>query len=111
MAKDLNISFLIDFYGEMLTQKRYNVLDMYYNQDLSLAEIAQECSISRQGVRDAIKHGESQLFELEKKLGLAKRFLDISSYIDELENILDTIANREEKDKIKNICSKITELI
>lgn len=111
MAKDLNISFLIDFYGEMLTQKRYDVLDMYYNQDLSLSEIAEECGVSRQGVRDAIKHGETQLISLEEKLGLAKRFLNISSYINEMKNTIDNIEDGEDKGKIENICSKILELI
>lgn len=111
MAKDLSISILIDFYGELLTQKRYDTLDMYYNQDLSLSEIADECGISRQGARDSIKHGEAQLVELEEKLGLAKRFLDISSYIEEMNNTIDAMQNGKEKDKIKKLCSKILELI
>ena len=62
MAKDLKISYLLDFYGDMLTQKLREVIDAYYNEDLSLAEIAQEWDITRQGVRDAIKRAEQQLF-------------------------------------------------
>ena len=111
VAKDLSISILIDFYGELLTQKRYDVLDMYYNQDLSLSEIAEECGISRQGARDAIKHGEAQLYGLEEKLGLAKRFLDISSYIEEMQSMIDSMQTGSEKDKLKEFCKKISEHI
>ena len=55
MAKDLHITFLMDFYGDMLTEKQREVVECYYNEDLSLSEIATEIDISRQGVRDIIK--------------------------------------------------------
>ena len=58
VAKNLKISDLLDFYGECLTEKQRNFLDYYYNDDLSLSEIAENESITRQGVRDAIKRGE-----------------------------------------------------
>lgn len=77
MAKDLRISFLLDFYGDMLTETQREVVDAYYNEDLSLAEIAQDREITRQGVRDAIKRAEQQLLEMEGRLGLARRFQDI----------------------------------
>ena len=64
MAKDLKISFLLDFYGEMLTQKQREVIEYYYNDDLSLAEIADNEGITRQGVRDSIKRAEAQLLEM-----------------------------------------------
>lgn len=74
MAKDLKITFLLDFYGDMLTDKQREVIECYYNEDLSLAEIALDRNITRQGVRDAIKRAEQQLLEMEERLGLAKRF-------------------------------------
>ena len=74
MAKDLKISYLLDFYSDMLTQAQYDAVDAYYNQDLSLSEIAGDRNISRQGARDAIKRAEQQLLEMEERLGLAKRF-------------------------------------
>ena len=74
MAKDLRIAYLLDFYGDMLTGTQREVLDAYYNEDLSLAEIAQDRDITRQGVRDAIKRAEQQLLEMEERLGLARRF-------------------------------------
>ena len=77
MGKNLNMSILMDFYGQLLTPKQLEALEFYYNDDLSLAEIADEMGISRQGVRDFIKRGEKQLEELEEKLGLAGRFEEI----------------------------------
>ena len=77
MAKDLRVSFLLDFYGDMLTDTQRAVVDAYYNEDLSLAEIAQDRDITRQGVRDAIKRAEQQLLEMEDRLGLARRFQEI----------------------------------
>lgn len=72
--KDLSVSLLMDFYGEILTKKQRDVISLYYDDDLSLAEIAAEAKITRQGVRDSIKHGEATLREMEQKLGLAARF-------------------------------------
>ena len=77
MAKDLRVSFLLDFYGDMLTDTQREVVDAYYNEDLSLAEIAQDRDITRQGVRDAIKRAEQQLLEMEDRLGLTRRFQEI----------------------------------
>ena len=65
MAKDLEMGYLLDFYGEVLTQKQREMLRQYYNDDLSLSEIGENFGITRQGARDAIKHGETALKELE----------------------------------------------
>ena len=78
MAKDLSISYLLDFYGQMLTDKQREVTEFYYNDDLSLAEIADHCHITRQGVRDSIKRAEAQLREYEEKLGLVARYVAIN---------------------------------
>ena len=77
MAKNLEISLLLDFYGDMLTDKQRCVIEYYYNDDLSLAEIADNEGITRQGVRDSIKRAESQLLEMEERLGLARRFREM----------------------------------
>lgn len=74
MQKNLEISVLLDFYGDALTPKQREVIEFYYNEDLSLAEIAQIEGITRQGVRDSIKRGESAMNELEQKLGIVARF-------------------------------------
>ena len=67
MAKNLEISYLLDFYGDVLTDKQRDVMEQYYNDDFSLSEIAENFGISRQGVRDAIKRGETTMLELEEK--------------------------------------------
>ena len=72
--KNLNVGYLLDFYGELLPERKRSVLDMYYNEDFSLAEIAEEIGISRQGVRNMIKKSEEELFFYEEKLGLAQKF-------------------------------------
>lgn len=71
--KDLTFSVLLDYYGPVLTEKQRSILTEYYDQDLSLAEIAENYGITRQGVRDAIKHGEATLTEMEKNLGYAEK--------------------------------------
>lgn len=82
MSKNLKISVLLDFYGDMLTDKQKDVIELYYNEDLSLAEIAEHEHISRQGVRDSIKRGEEAMLEFEQKLGLAEKFSKLSEMID-----------------------------
>ena len=84
LAKDMNISLLFDFYGEILTEKQQDVIDYYYNDDLSLAEISEHLGITRQGVRDSIKRAEATLIEMEEKLGLAKRFREIQHGLDKI---------------------------
>lgn len=91
MTKDLTMSMLMDFYGQLLTDKQRDTIDLYYNEDLSLSEIAEETGISRQGVRDSIKRGERLLNDYESKLGLAQRFLEIKSRISEMDRIIDTL--------------------
>ena len=71
--KNMNVGYLLDFYGDILPERKRSVMDMYYNEDYSLAEIAVEIGISRQGVRDIIKKSEEELFFYEEKLGLAKK--------------------------------------
>ena len=89
MGKDYEIAVLLDFYGDLLTEKQMQALDLYYNEDLSLAEIAEPLGISRQGVRDSIKRGEKQLHDLEETLGLAKRFKDVKQDVVEIRAMFD----------------------
>ena len=77
MAKNLEIALLFDFYGEMLTEKQRDVVELYYDDDLSLSEIAENEGITRQGVRDSIKRAETQLTDMEERLGLVKRFREM----------------------------------
>ncbi len=87
VTKNLHISYLLDFYGDALTEKQREVMEQYYNDDLSLAEIAENFGITRQGVRDAIKRGEGTVLELEEKIGFARRYRVIQDGLDELEHL------------------------
>lgn len=84
MAKNLEISLLLDFYGDMLTEKQREVIEYYYNDDLSLSEIADNEGITRQGVRDSIKRAEFQLLDMEERLGLARRFREMRSGLEKI---------------------------
>lgn len=77
MEKNLEVSTLLDFYADLLTENQRQALSLYYNEDFSLAEIAENQGITRQGVRDTVQKAQTQLFELEKKLHLAQRFKDV----------------------------------
>ncbi|MBQ6863125.1 MAG: YlxM family DNA-binding protein [Clostridia bacterium] len=94
VAKNLDLILLLDFYGDMLTPKQREFVDYYYNDDLSLAEIAQNVGITRQGVRDAIKRAEVQLTEMEDRLGLVSRFQSMQSGLNEIIECADAI-NKE----------------
>ena len=86
-TKSVEMVMLYDFYGAALTEKQSRFFDLYYNEDFSLSEIAENENITRQGVRDAILRAENILKEMEEKLGLYERFLNFSdglAKIDEL---------------------------
>lgn len=106
--KNLNISLLLDFYGDILTERQKDMLDMYYNEDCSLSEIAENYSISRQGVRSVLKKGETILVEMEEKLGLVARFIKMRDKSTEIASELDLINTKINND---DISSKIHSLI
>ena len=78
------MTMLFDFYGELLTERQKEFFDLYYNEDLSLAEIAENAGISRQGVRDVIVRAEAILTELEDKTGLIKRFHTMHKQLEQI---------------------------
>ncbi len=84
MAKNLQVAVLLDYYGELLTEKQRDFISLYYEEDLSLSEIAENEGITRQGVRDSIKRAETLLLEMEEKLGFAKRFESFREGLDEI---------------------------
>lgn len=81
------MALLFDFYGEMLTPRQKEFYDLYYNEDLSLTEIAENYDMSRQGVRDAIVRAEAALEELEEKTGIVKRFQEQKAELEEIESL------------------------
>lgn len=114
-GKDLHIAVLFDFYGAMLTEKQKDVIDLYYNEDLSLAEIAEHEGISRQGVRDNIKRGEAYLLELEEKLRFAENYHRLVAMLDRVDELAVQIYSVNEKhvydSRIKALSSEIHRVV
>lgn len=86
-----NISLLYDFYGNLLSERQREIVGLRYEDDLSLAEIAGELGISRQGVYDALKNGERSLNEYEQRLGLVKRFAEETEAVEKIDEELSQI--------------------
>ena len=103
MPKDLNISLLCDFYGDLLTQKQKETILLYYNEDLSLSEIAEELSISRQGARDNIQRGEEKLLAFEAALKVVEKTTKLSRAIDNMQVILSHIKAADLKEKSEDL--------
>ncbi|MBQ9349028.1 MAG: YlxM family DNA-binding protein [Oscillibacter sp.] len=76
------MTMLYDFFGELLTERQREFFDLYYNEDLSLTEIAENSGISRQGVRDVIVRAEGVMQELEDKTGIVRRFEEQRGHLD-----------------------------
>jgi len=106
--KNLNVTYLLDFYGDLLSERKRSVMSMYYNEDLSLAEIASEIGISRQGVRDLIKKSEDDLFEYEEKLGLAGKISSLEESVQRLRNLA---AEHSLPDEIKAEIEELSKII
>ncbi len=111
MEKNVKISILLDIYGKMLTEKQYSLLDDYYNNDLSLSEIAENEEITRQAVRDNLKKGENNLFEYEEKLGFMKKTLEQEEKVDEILAEIEKLEKTLESDALKNVKNKLKGLV
>ena len=101
MDKNIRISMLTEMYGKLLTDKQFDVVDLYYNNNLTLSEIAEELNITRQGVRKILVSAEANLFEIEGKLGLFEKKLQQEKVINEVLS----------KTKDKFIRDKLTSLL
>ena len=109
MDKKIVISMLCQTYGKMLTEKQYEVINDYYNNDLSLSEIAENNNITRQAVRDIIKKGEIKLFELEEKLAFMKRTMKQEKKLQEILEELSKIEDTSSEKKVAKILEHVRE--
>lgn len=107
MDKNVKLSILCDLYGKLLTEKQFEFLNDYYNNDLSLSEIAENNNITRQAVRDIIKKGEKKLFEYEEKLFFMKRMLNQEKTIQHILSELAKIEKDSSDKKVANILETI----
>ncbi len=87
--KSFEDGMLLDFYGNLLTDKTRNTLELYLDEDLTLTEIADSLNISRQGVHDTVQRGLGQLREYEEKLGLIEKFSSQMTIINEAIELID----------------------
>ena len=115
MEKNMELSLLLDFYGELLSEKVRRATELYYNDDLSLSEVAEDMGITRQGVRDLIKRAEGNLYGYEEKLGLYKRFLEMQKGLATLKDSLvktkSLLDNESEKSEIDKEISDTIDLV
>lgn len=107
--KNLKVAYLLDFYGNLFGDKQREILEMYYQEDMSLSEIASSVGITRQGVYDNIRRGEKEILSMESKLMLMDRFLQISDSLDKIEEALKSksIDDKTISDELRLIRSKI----
>ena len=98
MEDRVEISLLMDIYSPLLTEKQKNIMELYYNDDLSLAEIAELNNTSRQAIHDLIKRCYKQILSYEDKLNLLKKSLEKESVIEALLNDMKKKYSIEEKD-------------
>ncbi len=96
------VSLLYDFYGQLLTNRQRDTMELYYGENLSLAEIAEEFNISRQGVSDSLKNGVKALNEYESKLGLVNKLQSTNHAISKIDEIIDNIIARLSNDEAGN---------
>ena len=107
MEKNVKISMLCEIYGKLLTEKQLEILTDYYNNDLSLSEIAENNQITRQAVRDIIKKGENKLFELEEKLLFMEKTMKQEKLLQEVLNELSKIEEASSDKKIEKILNHV----
>lgn len=115
MEKNVKISVLCEIYGKLLTEKQLEFMEDYYNNDLSLSEIAENNNITRQAVRDILKKGEKKLFEFEEKLNVMNRMLKqeekINRILSELTNIQKDYSDNEIANVLEHIKKELNCLV
>jgi hypothetical protein len=113
VEKLVEIGILFDFYGKLLTEKQYNIVELFYLEDFSLSEIGEELNITRQGVYDILKRAEEKLYQYEDKLGLASRFResheDIKKIIEEIK-VIRVCLEKKEYDRIIDSANMIEDI-
>lgn len=111
MEKNVRMAILFDYYGEMLTDKQKEYFDLYYNENLSLSEIAENDGISRQGVRDVIVRAEAIMEDTEAKLGMIRQHQELEANLADVEAYLTEIAqlngSRFKNGRLLELCNLI----
>lgn len=115
MENNVKISILLEIYGNLLTEKQRALLENYYNNDLSLSEIAENEQITRQAVRDNLKKGENKLFEYEEKLGIMRKTKDqeeqIAKVLSEINKIESKMTDKQIAKVLEDVKQKLSVLV
>lgn len=111
MAKELKYVMLLDCYGDLLTEHQRSVMELYYCEDLSLAEIGSPLGITRQAVMSLIKRTEAILLNYEEKLGFVQRFGKMKNCVSNISDTVGNINDPEIREKLMHELSRITELL
>lgn len=106
--KTLEMALLFDFFGDLLTEKQREYFDLYYNNDLSLSEIAEISGISRQGVRDMLVRSENSLREYEEKTGVIARFTEIQKKLLTLKALADKLYDISSDNTAKSLAAELS---
>ena len=106
----LQLTLLYDFYGELLTEKQKQVYELHYQNDLSLTEIGEELSISRQAVRDQLKRTEKILQDYEEKLQLVSRFQTQKKAVQEMKHIMEGLEKKNSDAAVVKAVSKMKKI-
>ncbi len=109
--KTLQKTMLFDFYGELLTEKQREYYDLYYNEDLSLSEIAQNVGITRQGVHDIVARAESTLLDTEQKTGLIRRFIELQADLVRAIGLAEELKKRSQTKEDTAAASQLIEIL
>jgi predicted DNA-binding protein YlxM (UPF0122 family) len=111
IQKKIETGWLLAFYGPLLTERQQELLRLSCEEDMSLAEIAQQEGVSRQGVYDILHRATQQLFQLEEKLGMLKRFRRMQDGLDGLLNLLNGVQGTASPEQVAAVKQKIAELL
>lgn len=115
MDEKIEISMLCQIYGKLLTEKQFDYINDYYNNDLSLSEIAENYNITRQAARDNIKKGENKLFEYEEKLQIMKTTLrnekKIEDILEQITKIQTNYSDKQIAKILENVKKQLTTII
>jgi len=118
MDKITEASLLYDFYGQLLTKRKQEVMELYHEENLTLSEIADEFGISRAAVHDSLKSAEKSLQEYEQKLELVSKFMKTNAAIDKIDEMIDGLAEQytdnlqlvEKLEEIKSVINGLEEV-
>ena len=109
--KNMRMAYLLDFYEALLDEHTAEIMKLYYNDDLSLAEIAAGAGISRQGIRHLVKKGEDQLSFFDERLGLAERYSELDDAAQALRRVIDTLTECDGHESVVSELSRIVAII